>query len=85
MSSSKRAHDLQLATIELQKAEPLAASATSSDGQWNALMTTLSELGQVDESHLILALQAQCSVADRNPNYQPSIQGLGVNPINSTA
>ncbi len=84
-SSSARAHDLQFATIELQKAEPLAASATSSDGQWNALMTTLSELGQVDEGHLIPALQAQCSVAERNSNYQPSIQGLGIDRNTSTA
>ncbi|HXW34649.1 MAG TPA: hypothetical protein VEJ87_08715, partial [Acidimicrobiales bacterium] len=46
-----KSRDLQTSTIDLTKAEPLAAAATSADGQWNALMTTLNEVGQVDESH----------------------------------
>ncbi len=71
--NAQRVRDLRAATIDLQKAEPLAASATSADGRWNALMTTLSEFGQVDEGHLIQALQAQCAVADSN---QPGIQGI---------
>jgi len=62
-----KARDLREATVDLQKAEPIAASATSADGQWNALMTTLNEIGQVDEAHLIAALRAQCTVVDSNP------------------
>ena len=69
-----RARDLKTATTDLQRAEPIAASATSADGQWNALMTTLNEVGQVDEGHLISALRAQCVVADTN---QANFQGLG--------
>ena len=65
--------DLAKATDDLQAAEPLAAQATSADGQWNALMTTLNELGQVDEGHLISALQAQCEVANSN---QPGVPNL---------
>lgn len=65
--------DLNRATNDLQSAEPLAAEATSADGQWNALMTTLNELGQVDEGHLLVALRAQCAVADSN---QPELPNL---------
>ena len=65
--------DLRKANNELQAAEPLAAAATSADGQWNALMTTLNEVGQVDESHLISALQAQCAVANSNQSELPNL------------
>jgi len=71
-----RASDFRRAAVELQEAEPLAASATSADGQWNALMTTLNEIGQVDEGHLIRALEAQCAVAESN---QPAIPNLPTN------
>src|ERR1700690_1568483 len=64
--NSIKTRDLRRANDELQAAEPLAAAATSADGRWNALMTTLSEIGQVDEGHLLTALQAQCAVADSN-------------------
>jgi len=67
------ARDLKRANDELQAAEPLAAAATSADGQWNALMTTLSEIGQVDEGRLITALRAQCAVADSNQPELPTI------------
>jgi len=65
--------DLRKANDELQAAEPLAAAATSADGQWNALMTTLNEVGQVDESHLISALQAQCAVANSDRSELPNL------------
>jgi hypothetical protein len=75
--------DLNRATNDLQIAEPLAAQATSADGQWNALMTTLNELGQVDEGHLLVALRAQCAVADSN---QPELPNLPTTfpPVPST-
>jgi hypothetical protein len=86
---STTSHDLKRATVELQKAEPLAAAATSADGQWNALMTTLNELGQVDEGHLISALRAQCAVANSSqlelPNGPgPLPSGPGPNQPKST-
>jgi hypothetical protein len=71
-SGLARAHDLKDATIELTAAEPLAAAATSADGQWNALMTTLNEVGQVDEGHLVSALRAQCAVANSSNPELPN-------------
>ena len=68
-----RSSDLRRASQQLQAAEPLAAEATSSDGQWNALMTTLNEIGQVDESHLLTALRAQCAVADSSDPNLPNL------------
>ncbi|MGH9045390.1 MAG: hypothetical protein ACRDVP_11275 [Acidimicrobiales bacterium] len=59
---------LHRAEEDLQAAEPLAAAATSADGQWNALMTTLNEAGQVDESHLVAALRAQCQSVSNQAN-----------------
>lgn len=70
---STRADDFRRASQQLQAAEPLAAQATSADGQWNALMTTLNEVGQVDEGHLLDALRAQCEVADSSNPVVPDI------------
>ena len=65
--------DLRKANDDLQAAEPLAAAATSADGQWNALMTTLNEAGQIDEGHLIAALRGQCAVANGDPSELPNV------------
>ena len=65
--SSLRQH----ADQELRLALPLAAAATSDDGTWNSLMTTISEISTVDEGHLVPALQAQCVLADTNANVNP--------------
>lgn len=56
---------------QLRLALPLAAAANSDDGSWNSLMTTISEIATVDEGHLVPALQAQCVLADSNPNVNP--------------
>jgi hypothetical protein len=72
-SQSARTLDLRKANEKLQAAEPLAAAATSNDGQWNALMTTLNEMGQVDEGHLITALRAQCAAAESNQPELPTV------------
>ena len=61
----------QRAEQQLRLALPLAAAATSDDGTWNSLMTTISEIETVDESHLVPALRAQCVVADTNENVNP--------------
>jgi hypothetical protein len=60
------------ADVELRAALPLAAAATSDDGSWNSLMTTISESATVDESHLVPALTAQCRVASTNINVNPA-------------
>jgi hypothetical protein len=63
---------LQLrAEQQLRLALPLAAAATSDDGSWNSLMTTISEIETVDEGHLVPALRAQCVLANSNQNVNP--------------
>src|SRR5579875_2752763 len=54
-TGTQASNDLQKANNQLEAAEPLAAQATSDNGQWNALMTTLQEIGRVDERYLIKA------------------------------
>ncbi len=62
----------QEAYQELRKALPLSAEAAYDDGQWQALMTTVSESNRVAETTLVPALQAQCNDADQSPFNQPS-------------
>lgn len=62
----------QEAYQELRKALPLTAEAAYDNGQWQALMTTVSESNRVAETTLIPALQAQCSEANQSPFNQPS-------------
>jgi len=66
---------LQEADRELRDALPLAAAATSDDGTWNSLMTTISESGVVDEGHLVPALRATCASAEANQNVNPQTPG----------
>jgi hypothetical protein len=54
----------QQAYVQLRDALPIAAEAAYSDGQWQSLMTTLSESNRVPEKTLISALTAQCQSAD---------------------
>lgn len=61
----------QRAEQQLRLALPLAAAANSDDGTWNSLMTTISEIGTVDEGHLVPALHAQCVLADSSQNVNP--------------
>jgi hypothetical protein len=68
---------------ELRLALPLAAAANSDDGSWNSLMTTISESATVDEGHLVPALDAQCVVADSNPNVNPQAPSGGSGVGNS--
>jgi hypothetical protein len=58
---------------QLRKALPLAADATSENGQWNPLMTTIAESSRVAEQYLIPGLRAQCTFADSsNPQLPPN-------------
>jgi hypothetical protein len=55
------AQNRQRALSLLRKALQPAAIAGSGDGDWQALMTTLSESNRVPESKLVSALSAQCA------------------------
>jgi len=57
---------------ELRTALPLAAAATSANGQWIALETTISESARVAEGDLLGALRKECAVAEsRHPDRPP--------------
>jgi hypothetical protein len=53
--------DRQRALSLLRQALQPAAIAGSNDGDWQALMATLSESNRVPESKLVSALSAQCA------------------------
>ena len=57
------------AMSELLKASPSAAAATSSDGSWNPLMTTISEAERVPVQNLVPALTRLCQVANSSSPY----------------
>ena len=57
---------------QLRQALPIAAEAAYNDGQWQALMTTVSESNRVPESTLVDALKMQCQEADSSPFGQPA-------------
>jgi hypothetical protein len=59
------------AYVLLLNALPIAAQAAGQDGQWQALMTTISESNRVPEGTLVGALTAQCRLADRSTFNQP--------------
>jgi hypothetical protein len=64
--------DLTRAYSELRAALPMAAMATSENGQWVALETTISESARVSEGDLLTGLRQECSVADSaNPDQPP--------------
>jgi hypothetical protein len=52
------------AYVQLRQALPIAAQAAYRDGQWQSLMTTVSESNRVPETTLVPALRAQCGQAD---------------------
>jgi hypothetical protein len=62
----------QQAAAELRKALPIAAIAAYHDGQWQALMTEVSESNRVPEQLLVPGLVAQCKVADSSVFNQPA-------------
>jgi hypothetical protein len=61
----KEAAKLKLeAYNQLRTALPITSEAAYDDGQWQALMTTVSESNRVPETMLVTALQQQCAAAD---------------------
>ena len=68
--SAARRETLQgLAMGELLKGSPAAAAATSDDGSWNALQTTIQEAERVPLDDLRAALTRLCRVADSSSPY----------------
>jgi hypothetical protein len=57
------------AMSELLKGSSSAAAATSSDGSWNPLMTTISEAERVPLHDLVPALTRLCQVANSSSPY----------------
>jgi hypothetical protein len=57
------------AMSELLKATPSAAAATSLDGSWNPLMTTINEAERVPINYLAPALTRLCAVANSSTPY----------------
>jgi hypothetical protein len=57
------------AMSELLKATPSAAAATSLDGSWNPLMTTINEAERVPINYLAPALTRLCQVANSSAPY----------------
>jgi hypothetical protein len=57
---------------QIQDAVPIAAEAANQDGQWQALMTSLSEINRVPEKTLVTALTAECQTADSSTFGQPA-------------
>jgi hypothetical protein len=69
VSAASRAALQGKAMNELLKATPLAAAATSADGSWNALMTTINESERVPLHNLVPSLTRLCKVADSSSPY----------------
>jgi len=53
----------------LLRATPAAAAATSLDGSWNPLMTTINEAERVPLKNLIPSLTRLCQVANSSTPY----------------
>ncbi len=60
----------QQAVAQLRAALPIAAEAAYDDGQWQALMTTLSESNRIPPNSLVPALTQQCAQAASSPFQQ---------------
>jgi hypothetical protein len=64
LTAGRRATLQGQAMSELLKATPKAADATSLDGGWNPLMTTINESERVPLQDLVPSLTRLCRVAD---------------------
>jgi hypothetical protein len=69
ISAERRSALQSRAQAELLAGTPDAASATSADGSWNALMTTINEAERVPLDYLIPALTRLCRVANSSTPY----------------
>ncbi|MGD0056149.1 MAG: hypothetical protein ABSC34_12025 [Acidimicrobiales bacterium] len=69
LTSAQRSRLQARAMSELLKATQPAANATSLDGSWNPLMTTINEAERVPLANLVPALTRLCRVADSSTPY----------------
>jgi hypothetical protein len=69
MSATRRSTLQSDAMSALLKATPAAAAATSIDGSWNPLMTTINEAERVPLQDLVASLTRLCKVADSSTPY----------------
>jgi hypothetical protein len=69
LSAKKRDALENRALAQLLRATPEAAAATSADGSWNPLMTTINEAERVPMQNLVPALTRLCKVADSSTPY----------------
>jgi len=69
LSASRRNTLQDNALSELLRATPSAAAATSIDGSWNPLMTTINEAERVPIANLVASLTRLCKVADSSTPY----------------
>ncbi len=69
LSATKQASLQAGAMSQLLKATQSAADATSIDGSWNALMTTINEAERVPLRNLVPSLTRLCKVADSSTPY----------------
>lgn len=70
-SPAQAARDRSAALLELRRALPSAALASTRSGQWQALDATLSESSRVPEADLVPALTQECAVALAPANQPP--------------
>ena len=69
LSAARRSTLQADAMSELLKATPAAAAATSIDGSWNPLMTTINEAERVPLANLVPSLTRLCQVANSSTPY----------------
>ena len=69
VSTTQRNHLQARALSRILKGTSSAAAATSLDGSWNPLMTTINEAERVPLAHLVASLTRLCKVADSSAPY----------------
>ncbi|MDE3007623.1 MAG: hypothetical protein KGJ10_01520 [Acidobacteriota bacterium] len=69
ITASTRLNLENRAIAELVRATPYAARATSIDGSWNPLMTTIGEAQRVSIVNLAASLTRLCKVANSSTPY----------------
>ena len=69
VTSAIRKQQQARALAVLLRATPFAAAATSSDGGWNPLMTTINEAERVPIANLIPSLTQLCRIAQSSTPY----------------
>jgi hypothetical protein len=67
--ASRRAELESGALATLLKGTPEAARATSQDGSWNPLMTTINEAERVPLADLVPTLRRMCRIANSSTPY----------------